>query len=336
MPLDPQARALIDRMAAFEAALPPGPDDDREAVIAARGAFDRQNYDLMGGAETVGAIREVKAPGPGGRPIPVRVYTPALPPDPEQTDALRAAIAYAHGGGWIEGSLDSHDRLVRALCNGTGAVVAAIDYRLAPEHPFPAAVEDCTAAVRWLHAHARELDADADRLAVAGDSAGANLMTVVARRLRDSGGPELRLQALLYPATDAGMDTASYRELSDGYGLAAAEMARCWRLYLDGHDPGDPDASPLRAPDLAGLPPAFVLTCEYDPLRDEGEAYAERLREAGVPVLVTRYEGLQHGFVRWRGAIDAAHRALDEVCDALRVALEAPAPRPRLSVPEPL
>ena len=312
-------------MTAFEEALPPPPDDEREAVIAARDGFDKQSYDLMGAAETMGSIRDVEIPGPAG-PLTLRVYTPALPPN--DGDLPRPLIAYAHGGGWIEGSLDSHDRLVRGLCNGTGAVVVAIGYRLAPEDPFPAAVDDCEAAVRWLHEHAGDLDADRERLAVVGDSAGGNLMAVVCRRLRDAAGPAPRLQALIYPATDAAMDTDSYRELADGPGLTTEAMRRSWRLYLGGRDPADPDASPLRADDLSGLPPALILTCEYDVLRDDGLRYAERLREAGVPVQVLHKPGLTHGFVRWRGAIDAAHEALAEVCDGLRAALEGPAPAP--------
>lgn len=326
MPLDPQARSLLDQMAAFEAALPPPPPGEREAVIAARDGFDRQSYELMGAAETMGAIRDLEAPGPDG-PVRVRVYSPALPPP--DGGSVRPGIAFAHGGGWLEGSLDSHDRLCRALCNGTGAVVAAIDYRLGPEHPFPAAVEDCVAAARWLRGAAAELDVDPDRLALAGDSAGANLMAVVARRLRDAGEPQPRLQALVYPATDASMESDSYRELAEGYGLTAEAMARSWRLYLQGRAPTDPDASPLYAADLSGLAPAFVLTCQYDVLRDEGERYAERLREAGVPATVRRWDGQAHGFLRWRGAIDAAHDALEEVCGALRVALAEPAAAPR-------
>jgi acetyl esterase len=322
--LDPQARSLLDRMAAFDEALPPPPPDEREAVIAARDGFSRQSYELMGAAETMGSIRDAEARGPGG-PLRVRVYTPALPL-PQGT--RRPGIAFAHGGGWVEGSLDSHDRLCRALCNGTGAVVAAIDYRLAPEHPFPAAVEDCVAGALWLHDRGAELDVDARRLALAGDSAGGNLMAVAARRLRDDDGPELRLQALLYPATDATMACPSYLELDGDYGLSADAMRRSWHMYLDGHDPSDPDASPLHAEDLSGLPPALVLTCEYDPLRDEGERYAERLREAGVPATLIRWPGQAHGFVRWRGAIDAAHVALDEVCQALSTALAEPAPAP--------
>lgn len=325
MPLDPQAQALIDKMAAFEEALPPPPADEREAVIAARDGFEKQSYDLMGAAETMGGIRDIEIPGPAG-PLALRIYTPALPPP--DGGLPRAVIVYAHGGGWIEGSLDSHDRLVRGLCNGSGAVVTAIGYRLAPENPFPAAVDDCEAAVRWLGEHAGEVDADAERLAVAGDSAGGNLMAVVCRRLRDDGGPLPRLQALMYPATDATMDSDSYREFADGPGLTAEAMDRSWRLYLDGRDPADPDASPLHADDLSGLPPALILTCEYDVLRDDGARYAERLREAGVPVRLIHEPGLTHGFVRWRGAIDAAHEALAEVCEGLREALTGPAPAP--------
>jgi acetyl esterase len=217
------------------------------------------------------------------------------------------------------GSVESFDTVVRALANASGAVVASIEYRLAPEDPFPAGLDDVLCAVRWLAANAAGLGADPERLAIAGDSAGGNLATVAARRLR--GELDLRLQALIYPVTDAGVNTPSYREFGEGYGLTAASMQRFWNLYLDGADGLDPDASPLRSDDLAGSPPALVLTAAADPLRDEGEAYAEALREAGVPVEARRVEGTVHGFWRWLAATSVSRRTVDEVGAALRAAL---------------
>lgn len=320
MAIDPQAAELLQRMAEFDKMCPPPPEDEREAVLGARDGFDKQSYELMGPAETMGAVEDLQIPGPGGE-IPVRVYTPAAPlPDGE---SLRGALLYMHGGGFIEGSLESHDRLCRALCNGSQVVLVSVDYRLAPEHPFPAALEDCWAALCWLAENARSLGADPHRLAVAGDSAGGTLAGAIALRARDRGRPEVALQVLLYPATDAAMDTASYRELAEGRGLTGDAMELSWRLYLDGHPGDDPAASPLRAASFAGVAPALVLTCEYDLLRDEGEQYAQRLRAAGVPVSEIRVEGMIHGFLRWRGVIDAAQGRLAEVCEGVRSALGA-------------
>ena len=201
-----------------------------------------------------------------------------------------------------------------------GLLIASVDYRLAPEHPFPAAPDDARAAVRWLAGEAEALGAAPGRLAVAGDSAGANLATVTARRLRDEGGPPIRFQALIYPVIDSALNTPSYREKGDGFGLSAASMARYWRFYLDGADGRHPDASPLQA-DLAGLPPAFILTVEDDVLRDEGEAYAKALEAAGVPVTLRRYDGPIHGFFRWLAKASVARRAVDDVAAALREGL---------------
>jgi len=194
--------------------------------------------------------------------------------------------------------------------------VVAVDYRLAPEHRYPAAAEDSYAATLWASRHAAQLGGAQQRLAVAGDSAGANLATIVARRLR--GEVDLRMQALIYPVTDAGCNTASYREFGERHGLTAASMQRFWNLYLDGADGMHPDASPLRAQDLTGLPPAIVLTAGCDPLRDEGEAYADALRAAGVEVECHRYEGAIHGFWRWLAATQLSRRAVEQVAGALR------------------
>ena len=218
------------------------------------------------------------------------------------------------------GSIDSFDTVVRALANAAGAIVVSVGYRLAPEAPFPAGLEDCLCATRWLAEHAGELGGDPRRLAVAGDSAGGNLAAVVARRLR--GEVDLRMQVLIYPVADAGCNTASYREFGERHGLTAASMQRFWNLYLDGADGMAPDASPLRAEDLAGLPPAYVLTAGFDVLRDEGEAYAEALREAGVPTTARRFDGAIHGFWRWLAAAKLSRAAVDEVAAALRARLD--------------
>jgi acetyl esterase len=252
------------------------------------------------------------------------VYRPA--PDPRPAPDSRPEgeeplpiVVWLHGGGWALGSIDTYDAPVRALTRAAGAVVVSVEYRLAPEHRFPAAVEDSVAAVRWAAARGEELGGDPTRLAVAGDSAGGNLAAVVARRLR--GELDLRLQALIYPVTDGGVNTPSFREFADRFGLTAAGMRRFWELYLDGGDSSDPDASPMRDPDLSGVAPAYVLTAEHDVLRDEGEAYAAALERAGVPVELKRWPGTIHGFFRWVEATDVAGEAIAEVGARLRSAL---------------
>lgn len=249
------------------------------------------------------------ADGPGG-PIPLRLYTPRAP-------GPRPGLIWFHGGGWVTGSLDSHDGLCRQLALDTGAVVVAVDYRLAPEHRFPAAVEDALAATRWVADRAARLGIDAGRLAVGGDSAGGNLAAVVSAIARD-GGPPLCWQLLVYPITDCDLDTPSYRENAVGYLLTRAGMAWFWDHYLpDPASRAHPHASPLRAPDLSNLPPAYVITAEYDPLRDEGESYARRLRDAGVPTRLDRFEGMVHGFLRRTDRLDRSHEALRRIAEEM-------------------
>jgi acetyl esterase len=306
--LDHEIQPIVDLLNAA-----PGPPAHEIPVSQARAGHDRETEVMSGPGEEVAEVRDIAVPGPGGQ-IPVRVFRPA-------GEGPLPLVAYAHGGGWALGSLDGFDPLCRALANDAGAVVASIGYRLAPEHSFPAGLDDVRAAVRWLAANARELGGDADRVAIAGDSAGGNLATVTARRLRDEGGPALRFQALVYPVCDSALNTPSYRESADGFGLTAASMKRFWELYLDGADGRDPDASPLQAPDLSGLPAAFVLTVRDDVLRDEGEAYARALEAAGVPVTLRRYDGAVHGFFRWLGKTQLSRRAVAEVGAALREGL---------------
>lgn len=277
----------------------PGPPPEEVPVDLMRAAHDAESEQYGGPPEPVAEIEETEAGG-----VPATVLRP---------DGARGRVAYLHGGGWVVGTRRSFEAALCALANAARAEVVFVDYRLAPEHPFPAALEDSLAAVRAL----------ADRggpLAVAGDSAGGNLATVVARRLKDE--VPLRLQALIYPVTDAGLNTPSYRTFSEAHGLTAAGMRRFWELYLDGADGLRPDASPLRADDLAGSPPALVLTADEDVLRDEGELYAEVLRRAGVPVTARRVEGTIHGYWRWQAASAAARRTVAEVGAALRAALD--------------
>jgi len=226
---------------------------------------------------------------------------------------------WLHGGGWMVGSPDSHDALCRRLSNRAGCVVVSVHYRLAPEHPFPAALDDALAVVGWVAEHAGEIGGDAERLTVGGDSSGASITTAVARRWRD-----LQLQVLVYPATDAAMDAPSHERYATGYCLERDEMRSSWDSYLAGADPADPDASPLRADDLAGVAPAFMLVAGFDPLHDEGVAYAGRLQAAGVPVELVEFEGQIHGFVRWLAALDAAGDAADRIATALRHAWGGP------------
>ena len=290
-----------------------GPPADEVPIEQARAGHEAESEQLSGPGEPVGDVRDVSVPSPQGD-IPVRVYRPR-----DAGERALPLVVYAHGGGWMVGTIESFDTVVRALTNASNAVVASIGYRLAPEHPFPAGLDDVICATRWIAANAGDLGGDPRRLAIAGDSAGGNLATVTARRLR--GEVDFRLQALVYPVTDAGVNTPSYRTFGAGYGLTAASMQRFWNLYLDGREGLDPDASPLRADDLAGCPPAFILTAEADPLRDEGEAYAEALADAGVPVEQRRFDGVIHGFWRWLAATQLSRRAVDEVAAALRGAL---------------
>jgi acetyl esterase len=231
-------------------------------------------------------------------------------------------LVYFHGGGWVLGDLESHDRVCRALANQAGCVVVSIDYRLAPEHVFPAGAEDCYAATKWVSENAASVNGDATRLAVGGDSAGGNLAAVVSMMARDRGGPAINFQLLLYPVTDCALDTPSQKEFAaDGYVLSRADMEWFWKNYADtAAEKNNPYACPLRAKDLKSLPPALVLTASHDPLRDEGERFAGRLIAAGVPVVCTRYEGVTHGFVSFADALDKGKEGQRQAADALKAA----------------
>ncbi|MFB6296440.1 MAG: alpha/beta hydrolase [Halobacteriales archaeon] len=235
-------------------------------------------------------------------------------------------LTFYHGGGWVIGTLDTHEPICRALAGAADCVVVSVDYRLAPEHPFPAALEDCYAATRWVSDNAATLHADPDRVAVGGDSAGGNLAAAVAQACRDHGGPELVHQLLVYPVTDHAFDTDSYAENAEGYFLTRADMEWFWDHYLDSRfDGNNPYASPLRARDLGGLPPASVVTAGFDPLRDEGIAYAKRLDAAGVAVEHHHYDGAIHGFFGMlvEPEIPQARDAVETTAADLRASFEA-------------
>jgi acetyl esterase/lipase len=307
MPLDPQAQKIVDALAALN--LKPveesTPDEARESM--------RSRTAALGPVEDVAATADHRVPVAGGE-IAVRVYSPGeVGPHP--------ALVFFHGGGWVIGDLTTHDGICRSLTNAARCVVASVDYRLAPEHRYPVAAEDSYAAFRWVLGHAAALGVDPRRVAVGGDSAGGNLATVVSLMARDRGTPLPIFQALVYPVTDCDLDTASYRENATGYVLTREGMRWFFRHYLAREEQGrEPYAAPLRAASLAGLPPALVQTAECDPLRDEGEAYAARLRDAGVPVTFTRYSGMFHGFLRMTNILDKARAARDEIAGALRKA----------------
>jgi acetyl esterase len=245
-------------------------------------------------ANIVCDVTELSIPGPA-EAIPARLYRPTA------SDAGSALLVFYHGGGFVIGDLDSHDDLCRLICRDGGITVLSVDYRLAPEHKAPAAADDAYAAFRWATEHAAELGVDPDRIAVGGDSAGGNLAAVVSQRARTAGAPLPALQLLIYPAVDVCSETRSKTLFSDGYFLTARDMDWFMDLYLEGAtvDPTDPDVSPLLADDLSGLPPALVLTGGFDPLRDEGIAYAEALRAAGVPVDLREERSLIHGFANF-------------------------------------
>lgn len=307
MPLNPQAQALLAHME--QEGLPPFEQMSVPFAREVMGGF----RELQGEPEPVGEVRDVLAAGPAGR-LPVRVYHPspgtALP-----------LMVYFHGGGWVIGNVEILDKPCRALANATQCVVASVEYRLSPETKFPGPADDAYAATRWLAERAADLGADPERVAVAGDSAGGNLAAVVALMSRDRGAPRLAYQLLLFPVIAPARDTpfASYSENADGYLLTRGAMEWFWDHYLSDPAQGtDPYAAPWHAADVAGLPPAMVTTAEFDPLRDEGRAYAGRLADAGVPVTSITYDGLIHDFILMGGAIGAARRLLDDAGDDLR------------------
>ncbi len=276
--------------------------EDARAISAVMGAMDQP--------PEVAAVEDRVIPGPAGDLL-VRIYTPEAP-------APRPLIAFFHGGGFVICSVETHDGLARRLANATGAVVVSVEYRLAPEVRCPDSAEDCYAATIWAHEHAAELGADPDQLIVAGDSAGGNLAAVVALMARERGTPPITSQVLVYPVIDAACDAPSYTENAEGYFLEASGMRWFWDHYLGPEGDGaHHHASPIRAEDHSGLPAAVVITAEFDPLRDEGEAYAAALEAAGVPVVARRYDGMIHGFVSMPMVFPDADDAVAHIASAL-------------------
>jgi acetyl esterase len=306
-PLHPQVLALADVATLHSAE---GPAE----LEAMRADYLETALRLGGALEPVARVEDVVIPRADGGRVPARAYWPRVAADP------LGALLWLHGGGWCVGDLDGFDRVCRSLCNSSGAVVVSVDYRLAPEHPYPAAVEDADAAVTWAGSHgAAQLGFDPARVAIGGDSAGGNLAAVTARHAPDA----LRAQLLVYPVLDAAMDTASYAEFGDLDLLSADSVAFCWTTYLGDLERrgAEPDASPLRAVELAGLPAAYVAVAGHDVLRDEGIAYARALEAVGVPVTLEEYEDMPHGFLRWGGVVDRAHELIDALGAAARRAL---------------
>ncbi|MEW9669367.1 alpha/beta hydrolase [Ammoniphilus sp. 3BR4] len=287
MPLHPLAKRYLDA----------APKSITEAPVSKLRNLEKIGLPPESDRPAVGSIEDRMISGPGGE-IPIRIYTP-------EGDGPFPLLVFFHGGGFVRGSIETHDVSCRNLVRASGWKVISVGYRLAPEHPFPAGLEDCYAGLQWTVQHVDELQGDAEQIAVGGDSAGGNLAAAVAIMARDRGGPSIAKQVLMYPVTDYhrhGIQSPypSYQEKGTGYGLTSKGMGLYWQYYLKQQEEGDnPYASPMKSANLMGLPPAVVVTAEYDPLCDEGERYAERLREAGVAVVSRRFNGMIHGFLNW-------------------------------------
>jgi len=301
-PLDPKAKALLTAIAM---AGPPNfaelpPSVARQEVDV---AYDRMRIPTV----PVHSIRDFVVPA-AGRNIPVRVYHPG-------TTGTLPVMVYFHGGGWVFFHLDAYDPICTHLCIATGSIVVSVEYRLAPENKFPAATDDCLEATKWIFKNLEQWNGNPSAFFLAGDSAGANLATVTALRIRNEGGPAVRGQVLVYPVTDyLNPERGSYVEFAEDYGLTREAMKWYWDQYLASEkDADDPKVAPLAEPDLSGMPPTMVIISIYDPLRDEGMAYAQRLQEAGVEVHLSIYEDMIHGFLSYIGILPQAHQAIEEI-----------------------
>ena len=311
MALDPQAKMMMDGMAAMGISL------YTAGQTAAEMREQMESRKMPAPVEPVMARTEDRTvPAADGYAIPIRIYWPT-----ESAEA-RPVVVFFHGGGWVIGGIESHDATVRSLAAATDMVWVSVDYRMAPEHKFPVAAEDCYAATEWVARNAASIGADASRLAVAGDSAGGNLAAVVALVARDRPGPDIAFQLLIYPVTDFDTTTKSMRDNGEGYPfLTLDSMKFFYDQYVSEADRSDPLAAPLRSESLAGLPPALVITAEYDLLRDEGNAYARRMQESGVPTTLTCYAGMIHGFFSMPLVMDSAKAAQAQAARTLVRAL---------------
>jgi acetyl esterase len=310
MPLDPHVKRLLDMMAAGRNDTSElSPEAMRHGIEQLARVVDAKNV-------SIGAVENREIPGPACG-LPIRIYSPAV----KMTDRLPALI-YFHGGTGVFCSIDTHDGLCRILANESGCRVISVGYRLAPEHKFPAAVEDSYAAAEWVFAHSEELRIDPNRVAVGGDSAGATLATVACQLAKQMGGPQFALQVLICPVTDLGIDSSSRRLFSEGYFFDMATLDWALQHYLAADaDISDWRLSPLRAVDLHALPAAHIHTAEFDPFRDEGKAYADALESAHVPVTYTCHEGLIHHFYCMAGAVPGSRIAITSIGNSVRTAL---------------
>ncbi|MFO1350665.1 MAG: alpha/beta hydrolase [Gammaproteobacteria bacterium] len=308
---DPEVKRLLELAAQMGL-----PDVNTLPVAEARAQFLGTRPALAGALASVHAVHDAAVPGPSGS-VPIRLYRPAA-------SSPLPALIYFHGGGWVIGNLDSHDDICRALCAHSSCAVIAVDYRLAPEYKFPAAVDDALAATRWIAEHAPTFGVDPARLAIGGDSAGGNLAAAVTQIIRDGGGPAIRLQLLIYPATDMTLASPSIRRFAEGYRLTRAAMQWFVGHYLHSEaDRHDTRASPLFAQNFRDLPPTYIITAGFDPLLDEGRAYADKLQASGVAVEYRCYEGMIHGFFGMAGALSMAGEAQRDAARALKQALGA-------------
>ncbi|MBT5796682.1 MAG: alpha/beta hydrolase [Porticoccaceae bacterium] len=303
MPLEPATAAILAAIAESG-----GPEYHELPVAESRAIYTESQS--VPPTVAVYSVEDIMVDGPAGN-IPVRIYRPHAMPAPMHV--------HFHGGGWVIGNLITHDEDCREICIASGCIVVAVDYRLAPEHPFPAAPEDCYAVACWASIYGVDFGAKVGPISIGGDSAGGNLAAAVALMARDRKGPDFALQLLLYPITESSMSSTSFQDNAEGYLLTKAMMTWFWDHYCpDVQQRNNPLVSPLLASDLSDLPPALVITAEFDPLRDEGEAYGKRMQAAGVEVEIRRFDGLIHAFFSLAGVLEAAREGVDLVGSSLR------------------